>query len=751
MRGILCWLLLFNGLLMAGDRTTSVQVLSQNSQGCVLQYQGTAWHASATQGRAIAVRFNSSTGLMQKGCPDLPQVSISLNIPFGKKISWTISDLQYTDYSNMEILPSKGNLLRNIDPKTVAYEYGDVYQQDAFFPHEICTSTPSYIFRNLKGQGIHFQPVQYNPIKKILRVYTHYTLHVNYEEEASVDLSSSKLFDPSFEQIYQGHFINYTSSKPLYSPMQQFGSMLIVCPNQYLNAIQSFVDWKRQKGMHVYVAATDTILNGVSNASIYALAKDYYQDHSIAYMLLVGDEADIPPYQGNVNGMTIFGPSDMAYGYISGLDHFPELIVGRFSGESVEDIQTQVQRTVLYEKYPNLSSNWYQKQIGIASEQGDALSDDGQLDYEHICDIIDSNMNQYYYVDHQGYFDGSQTLCNDGPGNPMATDIVSEINGGIGLLNYCGHGSSVQMSTSGFSTLDVPDLTNQNGQWPFMFNVACYNGTFMGQTCLGEALLRARNAQGTPTGALATVMSSILQYWNPPMQGQDEMNAVLRGARSNNKSTCYGPIVVSGLMSTMEQYNTAVDPNDGNQTADTWIIFGDPSVEVRTKNEGVLQCTHSGWMQKNSWDFFVACPTEGARISFYYQGDILGSALVENGVAHLIFSPVAALDSITVTATKQNWQPYFGRIDVVDFPTSSSDLNQSKVTIYPVPVQDQLHVEWALHEGFDQLELMDITGRVLQQIPLSSSSVELNTTNLDHGKYLIRLYGKKQGIYSFVK
>ena len=41
---------------------------------------------------------------------------------------------EFVDFNLTSIEPSKGNLTRNIDPKSVPYSYGNVYKTDAFYP-----------------------------------------------------------------------------------------------------------------------------------------------------------------------------------------------------------------------------------------------------------------------------------------------------------------------------------------------------------------------------------------------------------------------------------------------------------------------------------------------------------------------------------------------------------------------------------------------------------------------------------------
>ena len=75
--------------------------------------------------------------------------------------------------------PSKGNLSRLINPEDISYEFGAEYSQDSFFPSTLAELQNPYILRNLRGQAVDFHPIQYNPIQKVLRVYSKITVKVS--------------------------------------------------------------------------------------------------------------------------------------------------------------------------------------------------------------------------------------------------------------------------------------------------------------------------------------------------------------------------------------------------------------------------------------------------------------------------------------------------------------------------------------------------------------------------------------------
>ena len=75
--------------------------------------------------------------------------------------------------------------------------------------------------------------------------------------------------------------------------------------------------------------------------------------------LLVGDKNQIPTF--TVGSGWSDGECDICYGYLSGNDSYPEIFVGRFSAESPSHVLTAVQRTIDYEKTPDINGDWYRK------------------------------------------------------------------------------------------------------------------------------------------------------------------------------------------------------------------------------------------------------------------------------------------------------------------------------------------------------------------------------------------------------
>ena len=113
---------------------------------------------------------------------------------------------------------------------------------------------------------------------------------------------------------------------------------------------------------------------------------------------------------------------------------------------------------------------------------------------------------------------------------------------------------------------------------PFVWSVACLIGKFDVEECFAESWMRAINPEtGAPVGAIGGMFSWISQPWVPPLYGQDEMVAILSEWRGNYNYTL-GGASLNGNM-----YILDMCPEDYGYTHNAWLLFGDPSLMLRTK------------------------------------------------------------------------------------------------------------------------------------------------------------------------
>lgn len=603
---------------------------------------------STPLGEAQVIEAEGATPILEKGFPELPKVTASVIIPETGNTSIEIIHSTFVDYHNILVAPSKGNLTRDIDPASIPYEYGDIYETDAFWPQTEGNLRDPYIMRDFRGQTIIFYPFRYNPVTRTLRVYTELTIQLSKTDGMGINplirKDAENMLDADFATIYPSHFLNYGNTNR-YDPVEEFGNYLIISGSDFITAMDPFIEWKKQMGYPVEIVDVASIGNA---AAIKAFIQNYYDTKGVTFVLLVGDAPQVP------TSSTSAGDSDVNYSYTAGNDHYPDLFVGRFSAENLDQLNTQVERTIEYEKTPHLDIDWFTICTGVASDQGPG--DDGEYDYQHIRNIQTDLLN-FTYTYNNELFDGSQG-GNDAPGNPSPAQVADDVNAGTSIINYTGHGSNTSWGTSGFSNGDVNNLVNDN-MLPFVWSVACVNGNFKNNTCFAEAWLRATN-NGEPTGAIAFLGSTINQSWNPPMCAQDEMNDILVESYADNINRTFGALSYHGCMQMNDEYGAG-----GDEMTDTWTCFGDPSVMVRTAVPAEMTVTHDPILFIGANQLTVITDVEGARATLTRDGTILSTEIVEGGSVTLSFATLNSVGTATLTVTGFNYLPYIAEIEII--------------------------------------------------------------------------------------
>jgi gingipain R len=580
--------------------------------------------------------LEDATYILKKGAPELPKYVKSLIIPDQEEMHIEVVSASYMEVKNIEIAPSKGNLLRNIDPKSIPYIYGKEYKTDEFFPGTLAELGAPYILREHRGQTVVTYPLQYNPIQKTLRIYTEIKVRVSSTGKKSMynTLSkSAKEHSSEFENIYKDHFINYkTGMSTYYTPLNDNpGNMLIICYGDFMDEMADFVNWKRQKGIPVEIVNVSAI-GGSSQIKTYVT--NYYNTNGLTYLLLVGDNAQVP------TSTTSAGASDNNYGYIVGNDHYSDIFVGRFSAETEAQVTTMADRTIHYERDVATTETWMGKAIGSASSEGSSnTGDDAESDAEHINNI-ETDLENYGYTVTRVYQSGG-----------TIAQMSNAINAGTGLINYCGHGSETSWGNVPFNSSNVNALTNNN-KLPFIMDVACQNGAFTNTTCFAEAWLRATNS-GEPTGAIGIYASTINQDWAPPMRAQDEFVDILTESYSNNIKRTFSGAAMNGIFDMIDHYGSA-----GSDIADTWTLFGDPSFVMRTKQPTSLTASHPSTISATASTFTVGCSTDGALVSLTSIGEIVGTKTVSSGSANVSISGLPPSGTMKVTVTAYNKTVY---------------------------------------------------------------------------------------------
>jgi hypothetical protein len=680
--------------------------------------------------KITTLELENGIPLYEKGAPDLKRISTSLIIPNRGNMEVKVLSSTYKDYENIDLAPSKGVLMISDDASKIPYEYGEVYQKDAFFPGNLAELREAHIMRNVRGQVVDIYPFQYNPVKKILRVYTSLQLQVNVNasiaganclEEKEVEVPQL------FHQMYENNYLNYAAAQSKFRSLNADanGRMLVIYYDNFKTSIDPFIEWKTRKGIETEAVAVSTIGNA---AAIKTYISNYYKAHSdLAYVVFVGDYAQVP---ASIVGSEKY-TSDNEYSRLDGTDNYPEIICGRISAETAADVDVQVKKFLTYEKTPNsMDVDHFNTGAVLSLKIGPDNSTKVYLDMQAAKKTLEG---AGYNAITELYTDGASTK------GPTVANINAAVNTGLGYLSWISHGSPTSLISFSYTTTHVKQLTN-TGMWPMIWNCSCQTGNFKsGNACFAETWLRA-NQSGRPVGAIGVAMSTRDMPMGPSEKyGNAAAKLVVDNTRKNKT---YGGVTFDTYVKVaIGDYKMPIEFN-------CMILFGDPSLELRTKAPLALTATHKQSDKIGISNLVVDCNVEGAYIALTVNNKIIGTGYVTGGKVDIKFKDPITTDAvINVTGTSFNYSPYFGQVIIGNITNIETINNVSSFNVYPNPTENSLNVSFEIQQKSNYtLEVKNVLGQTVyaENLPADFAgqyNKQINLSEYGKGVYTLSLSG----------
>lgn len=598
-----------------------------------------------------------------KGHPALPQFTRSLIIPGNAAVEAVVMESEFVEY-RIPVAPSKGLIPKHVNPEDIPYSFSDAYKRDAFHPAERVELGVPYILRDFQGITVTVKPFAYNPKTRTLRIYTRLILEV-----AGTGIGRADIKDPAFRKhnrffsnIYSNHFVN--SAQGRYTPVDEHGRMIVICHGSLMNAIQPYVDWKRQKGIQTDLY--DVAAIGTTAADIKDFIQDQYDlNDGLTFVQLVGDAALVPTFITKMYFFNIYGNSDSSYALLDGADMYPEIFVGRFSAETEAQLATQVERTVHYER-DIAGGEWLHKGAGLGTVWGKGHGHNGWSGVEAL-EVLRPKLLGYTYTEvAQLYEEGTPPFYII----PVeAWEVTKVLHDGCGILNVDGNADIYYLDTGSYTIGHVDKLENDY-ELPFVYLGAPWAGNFV-EDCFAEAWLRATNdTTGAPTGAVAVYTCSNALLYATPQCAMHETVDLLVGDQLDT----FGGLMYNGACEMLDLYG-ATDPYE---TFINTNILGDASLQVRTDAPQAMAISHDPEIEVNQGTFQVSAGVEGALVCLSENYAIVASGYTDGaGDVTLTFTPFTAPALLTLTVTAYNKVTSIETVPVVQpFDALSADVDQ---------------------------------------------------------------------------
>jgi len=205
-----------------------VEIISSDIETTVLKFSFDGFYKHeviSPKGIAFKLSVDKSAPLLIEGAPDLCLLASSIIIPDKNKMEINVVSSSFIEYENYSISPSKGSILRSINPDSIPFVYGKEYNQNKFFPEKLAELREPYILRDFRGQTVLIYPFQYNPVTKVLRVYYDIIVEVSSTKEGGINEkqrhNQKTKIDFDFNNIYSHHFVNYEFAGQDYDPVEE--------------------------------------------------------------------------------------------------------------------------------------------------------------------------------------------------------------------------------------------------------------------------------------------------------------------------------------------------------------------------------------------------------------------------------------------------------------------------------------------------------------------------------------------------
>ncbi|MCP4573051.1 MAG: T9SS type A sorting domain-containing protein [bacterium] len=613
--------------------------------------------------------------LLETGAPELPFLPVNLVLPpVGDPVITVMAEI-WRELPTLPPVPSRGNILRDRDPADVPLDPGPAYEVGGVLPAAAVTVGRPYLVRGRRGVGLRVFPLRWDADREVLLVLERLELEVAATGAGGANSRPGRVppEQTGFTEAWPRRFANASPDK--YRSLPTGGRLLLVCADAFVDGVQDFAQWKRERGLEVEVA-TVADLGGTAEAIAAAVAARYYAPESLGYVILVGDAGDVPTFAGLYEG----ADDDTRYSLVDGDDLYPDLFVSRVSARDDDELTTQLGKFIRYERDPDPAGDWYAHGAGIASILGDPTD-------AARADLLRADLLGFTYESVDRLYEPAAT----------AAAIDAALEEGRSLVNYLGHGSGTSWSNPAFDLDDIAGLANGQ-RWPLIVDVSCANGRFTRDECFAEAWLRA-GTPDTPLGAVAMYSSSTTTPWVPPTLMQEEAVDLLSGGQTWE----IGAICLQGMMKVVDAY-----PGDiGRQLMEQYNVFGDCSLQLRTARPTPVTVEHAGALAVGIPFLPVATDVAGATVTLTAPGVLLGRAVTDaDGEARLeLAAPPTEPGVLVLTVTGPNLLTHSETIPVQVPITATLDR-----TALPVGETGELRVTLAEATDFAGDVVVSVSG-----------------------------------------
>lgn len=624
----------------------------------------------------IAIEGTYASG--EIGTPELPTSHQLLAVPFGATprvnvINYTTTDYRLSDYGIGTILPHQPSVRKDQNLDEVEF----VYNAAAYQTRSLATAPEASIevqgtMRGIRIGSLVINPVSYNPASNTLRVFNNIEVEVSFDgaDRTETERMLLSTYSPYFDIVYKQMF-NYRQILDVYDDHPDLMAypvhMIVIAPQDYVTALQPWLNWKTQKGFYVNLVTKEQA--GSNYNAIRSYVQNLYttgvnQGATPTFLVLVGDVAQIP----NTTGSQTQKVTDLYYGSVDS-DYFPDMFYSRMSAENASQVTAIVNKILQYEQYTMPDPSYLNNVTLIAGWDSYWTSRVGAPTINYAT--------TYYYNTAHGF-----TEVHSHVNQSQYNGCYNALSTGIGFVNYTAHGDNNMWYQPQFTNTNVNQLTNTNKYFLAMGN-CCLSGNFgYSSTCFGEAMIRAENK-----AAYSYIGSCPNTYWYEDYYfGVGATNVFSQTPTLTNTATgvydgiwmddtyhTVSSIVFLGNLAVCYAHAGNYQTSGGINPTYYWQayhVLGDGSIMPYRVNPTPNTVNHASTFPAGATSFTVNAEA-GSYVGISQNNILKGAALVPaSGSVNVQVASGITSGQVRIVVTKPQRQPYIQDINVGGAPQS---------------------------------------------------------------------------------
>ncbi|MDN5354495.1 MAG: hypothetical protein PWQ09_1251, partial [Candidatus Cloacimonadota bacterium] len=657
-------------------KQTATDLISSDNYGLRVNYEISKLkhlNVNTEEGEFTEISIPGYTHSHRMGEPQLPEIRKIISVPLKADVEVKATNFTTNEYSLEElgilnkIMPAQPSVSKSANPEDIEFIYNPVaYSNDQYNRAELVAVEELGILRGMRLFALIYRPIRYNPVQNTIIVYNNLEAQVTFRggDYAATRELRERTFSPYFEATYQQAVFNYSYADNKDDLVNYPVKYVVISDPMFEEQLQPFVEWKMQQGYNVIEAYTDDPEVGSTTTSIKAYIQSLWDagtptDPAPSFILFCGDTGEIPAWSGDTGSHI----TDLDYVALEGGDYMPEIYYGRFSASNNADMQPQIDKTLMYEKYEMSDPSYLGEVTMIAGVDASwaPTHANGQINYG----------TEYYFNEAHGITSNTYLYPESGS---SAANIVQDVSDGVGYINYTAHGSSTSWANPSFTISDINGLSNSE-KYTMAVGNCCLTNKFEVGECFGEAWLRAEDK-----GAIGYIGGTNSTYWNEdfwwgvgytsnitanPTYEDTDPGAYDGMFHDHGEpfsqwyTTTYGAIM-AGNLAVVESGSSRI-----NYYWEIYSIMGDPSLQpyFGVPDANTVDAPATIFLGLSEVQI-TADPYSYVGLSM--DGEICGQGLVgESGVLNMQIDPFTTSGMAKLVITRQNREPYIQDIEVI--------------------------------------------------------------------------------------